>query len=71
MYAILFRIPPDKVTTLFETDDLTNAMSVLQGVVLNEDAELIDFSGNLDGALDGTFWIMDSVKIGYPVETTV
>jgi len=69
MYAILFRIPVDKVTTLFETDDLTEATFVLQGAVLNPETELIDFSGDLDGALDETLRIMDSVKIGYPVET--
>jgi hypothetical protein len=64
MSWILYRHPTDRMTTLFETDDLTNATFVLQGVVINDDAELIDFSGDLDGALDV---VLDGVRLTDPV----
>lgn len=52
VYWILYRDPGDHSTTLLETDGLSEATFVLQGVVINPEAELIDFSGNLDGVLD-------------------
>lgn len=51
-YWVLFRHPTDKQTTLFETDDLGEATFVLQGAVINPDAQLIDYSYSLDGTLD-------------------
>jgi hypothetical protein len=60
IFSILFRIPEDKVTTLFETDDLSEAVFVLRGAVINSATEVIDFSGNLDGYLDH---ILGGVKL--------
>ena len=54
MYSILYRIPEDKITTLVETDSFTEAVFLLQGVVINTVSELIDFSPELDGVLDET-----------------
>jgi hypothetical protein len=52
MFWIEFRHPTDKLTTRYETDNLSDAVFVLRGVVINSDAQLIDFSGDLDGYLD-------------------
>jgi hypothetical protein len=66
-YWVLFRHPTDKQTTLFETDEWPLAVTVLEGAVINPDAELIDYSYSLDGSIDDTLRRLDSVKIGYPV----
>jgi len=71
MYAILYRVPANHETVLFESDDLGNAVALLVGIVQSTIMDLIDFSGNLDGYLDRTLQIMDSIKIGYPVGVTV
>lgn len=60
MYWILYRIPEAGITELFETDDLTDAVHVLQGAVISGYAHVIDFSGDLDGYLDV---ILDGVKL--------
>jgi hypothetical protein len=65
MYAILFRA--DGTRTLYETDEYPLAVAVLETIVLDEYAELIDYSPNLDGSIDDLLSRLDSVKIGYPV----
>jgi hypothetical protein len=67
-FWIEFRQPTDRTTTRYESDDLTEATFVLQGVVLNQDAKLIDYSYSLDGSLDETLLRLDSVQVGYPVK---
>jgi hypothetical protein len=52
MFSIEYRRPEDG-RTLFETDDRETAVWLLQSVAETPGAELIDFSGNLDGELDG------------------
>ena len=56
MFWILFRNPADHRTpsemVLFETDDWTEAFHTLRGAAVSPGAQLIDFSGNLDGDLD-------------------
>jgi hypothetical protein len=54
MFWILYRHPADHSTTLLETDNFPQAVFVLQRVVRHRDDQLIDFSGDLDGALDDT-----------------
>lgn len=49
-YTVEYR--HDGTLTLFETDELTNAVDELINVVNNPDAELLGFSDTLDGALD-------------------
>jgi hypothetical protein len=69
MYAILFRAPLDKITTLYETDDRDDAVSVLRGAAMSPVIKLIDFSPELDGELDETLRVMEGIKIGYSVGT--
>ena len=52
MFWIIYRTPLDNTTTQYENDNLAEARFFLQGVVINQDTELIDFSSELDGALD-------------------
>lgn len=52
MYWVLFRSTDTHETIWYETDDLQMATILLQSVVDTGGAELIDFSGDLDGALD-------------------
>ena len=53
MFTIVYRIPLDRTLTRLETDNLYDARFVLQDVALRPDADLIDFSPELDGTLDG------------------
>ena len=53
MFSILYRDLPGRTSTLFEMDSLQEASLVLVYIAtLPEDFELIDFSPELDGALD-------------------
>lgn len=49
-YSVEFR--HDGTLTLFETDELTNAVDALINVVNDPAAELTGFSDTLNGALD-------------------
>lgn len=51
MYSIEYRRPEDG-RTLFETDDRESAVWLLEAIAETPNVQLIDFSGNLDGALD-------------------
>lgn len=50
IYAVLFR--DHGTQTLFETDEIQTATIILHNVATDPAAELIDFSPELDGALD-------------------
>jgi hypothetical protein len=52
MYSIEYRRPEDG-RTLFETDDREPAIWLLQAIAETPGVQLIDYSGNLDGVLDG------------------
>jgi hypothetical protein len=58
MFTIVYRL--DGTLTRLETDDLYDARFVLQDVAVRRDADLIDFSPELDGALDG---LLDHVRL--------
>jgi hypothetical protein len=60
MFTIVYRTQLDSTLTRLETDNLYDAMFVLQDVAVRRDAELIDFSPELDGALDG---LLDHVRL--------
>jgi len=60
MFWIVFRIPLDNITTRYETDSYADARFTLQGVVINADSQLIDFSPELDGVLD---YELDGVRL--------
>lgn len=66
MFWILFRAHGTR--TLYETDDYGLAVTVLETVVLDAYADLIDYSYTLDGSIDDLLRRLDTVQIGYPVK---
>lgn len=55
-YWILYRDPAAHVRTLAETDRRDQAVAILEIAVLTPGIELIDYSYNLDGAIDELLW---------------
>jgi hypothetical protein len=66
MSWILYRDLFEHETVLFETDDRSAAARSLEGIAINPISQLIDFSGDLDGALDN---ILAGVKLFPATET--
>jgi len=60
MYWIQYRDLAMKDQVLFETDDIQTATLLLQSVADSDFTELIDFCGDLNGALD---FVLYGVKL--------